>query len=67
MVTYPNDWKETTLGGLGDVKMCKRVFQSQTHPTGQIPFYKIGTFGGKADAYISRELYEDYKEKYSFP
>ena len=45
MVTYPEDWKETTLGQLGEVKMCKRIFQSQTRPTGQIPFYKIGTFG----------------------
>lgn len=67
MVTYPHDWTQTTLGSLGDVKMCKRIFQSQTRPTGQVPFYKIGTFGGKADAYISRELYEDYKSRFSFP
>lgn len=67
MVTYPKDWEDTILGNLGDVKMCKRIFQSQTKSVGQIPFYKIGTFGGKADAFISRELYEDYKQKYSFP
>lgn len=67
MVTYPKDWTDTTLGKLGNVKMCKRIFQSQTHPSGQIPFYKIGTFGGTADAYISRELYEAYKEDFPFP
>lgn len=67
MVTYPKDWETTTLGNLGDVKMCKRIFQSQTKSVGQIPFYKIGTFCGKADAFITRELYEDYKQKYSFP
>lgn len=67
MVTYPNDWDATTLGALGEVKMCKRIFQSQTRPSGQIPFYKIGTFGGTPDAYISRRLYEDYKKLYSFP
>lgn len=67
MVTYPKDWDSTTLGNLGEVKMCKRIFQSQTRPSGEIPFYKIGTFGGKADAYISRELYEYFKESYSFP
>jgi type I restriction enzyme, S subunit len=45
----------------------KRVFKDETALTGDIPFYKIGTFGGHADAYISRELYEDYKSHYSFP
>lgn len=68
MVTsYPHDWKELTLGDLGDVLMCRRIFQDQTKPSGQIPFYKIGTFGGKADAFITRELYEAYKEAYPFP
>ncbi len=67
MVTYPSDWDTTTLGNLGEVRMCKRIFQSQTRPSGQIPFYKIGTFGGTPDAYISRELFENYKNLYSFP
>ena len=67
MVTYPKDWENTTLGKLGEVKMCKRIFQSQTRPSGQIPFYKIGTFGDIPDAYISRELFENYKNQYSFP
>ena len=67
MVTYPSDWDATTLGALGEVKMCKRIYQSQTCLSGQIPFYKIGTFGGTPDAYISRELFETYKRLYSFP
>ena len=31
------------------------------------PFYKIGTFGGDADAFISQELFEEYKVKYPYP
>ena len=34
---------------------------------GDIPFYKIGTFGKTPNAYISKDLYEEYKTKYSFP
>ncbi|WP_291087666.1 MULTISPECIES: restriction endonuclease subunit S [unclassified Empedobacter] len=56
-----------TLGDIGNVKMCKRIFKNETKDFGDIPFYKIGTFGKTANAYISRELYEDYKEKYSYP
>jgi len=47
--------------------MCKRIFKEQTTTTGEIPFYKIGTFGGEPDAFISRELFEDYKAKFSYP
>ena len=47
--------------------MCKRILKSETSDTGDIPFYKIGTFGGKANAYISKETFETYKHKYSFP
>ena len=55
------------LGEVGDICMCKRIMKDQTSEKGDIPFFKIGTFGGKADAYISRELFEDYKETYSYP
>ena len=47
--------------------MCKRIFKEQTMPIGDVPFYKIGTFGGQADAYIDENLYHEYKNKYSFP
>lgn len=58
-------WK--TLGDIGNVKMCKRILKNETQPEGDVPFYKIGTFGNKADAFISNKIYETYKEKYSFP
>lgn len=55
------------LGEIGDICMCKRVMKNQTNSIGGIPFYKIGTFGKTADAYISQELYNEYKNKFSFP
>ena len=60
-------WEMKRLGDLGPVSMCKRVMKAQTAPTGDVPFYKIGTFGNEADAYISRDLYKEFKSKYSFP
>ena len=67
MVTYPEDWTPMQLKDLGYIQMCRRIFQSQTKAYGAIPFYKISTFGGKADAYISQELYEQYKSMYPYP
>ncbi|MFT7086667.1 MAG: type I restriction enzyme S subunit [Rickettsiales bacterium] len=63
----PSDWELKTLGDVGDVKMCRRVFNSETLSNGSIPFYKIGTFGKEADAYISNELYNEYRQRFSFP
>ena len=60
-------WVETTLGGIGNVAMCKRIFKEETTATGDIPFYKIGTFGRKPDAYISSHTYSEYRAKYPFP
>ncbi|GAA7821715.1 hypothetical protein JP0183_02960 [Helicobacter pylori] len=39
----------------------------QTTRYGEIPFYKVGTFGNTADAFISKKLFLEYKTKYSFP
>lgn len=64
---YTDAWEQRRLGELGSVAMNKRIFKEQTSESGDIPFYKIGTFGGKPDAYISRELFETYKVKYPFP
>lgn len=47
--------------------MNKRIFKDETSMHGEIPFYKIRTFGETADAYISRKLFEEYKEKYPYP
>ena len=63
----PEDWEDRKLGDIGKVCMCKRIFADQTSGTGEIPFYKIGTFDKEADAYISRELYEDFKRRFSYP
>ena len=41
--------------------------KNQTSEMGEIPFYKIGTFGKEPTSFISRELFEEYKQKYSFP
>jgi len=60
-------WVVKKLGDVGDVKMCKRVFNFQTKKEGDIPFYKIGTFGKEPDAYISNELYNNFSEKFDFP
>lgn len=63
----PNGVEYKKLGDIGQVKMCKRILKSQTNTIGGIPFYKIGTFGGEANSFISKGLYEEYKEKYSYP
>lgn len=47
--------------------MCKRILKHQTNSENGVPFYKIGTFGKTADAFISEELYNQYKEKYNYP
>ena len=64
---FNDDWEQRKLGEIGKVRSCKRIYRNQTSNIGEIPFYKIGTFGKEADSFISRELYEEYKEKFSFP
>lgn len=59
------EWK--TLGDIGKVSMCKRIYKEETNFSGEIPFYKIGTFGKVADSFISKDLYTIYKEKFSYP
>jgi type I restriction enzyme S subunit len=61
------EWEEKRLGDIGSVRMCKRILKEQTSPRGEIPFYKIGTFGGVPDAYISREIFENFRNSYPFP
>ncbi|MDU9765283.1 restriction endonuclease subunit S [Helicobacter pylori] len=60
-------WQRVRLGDIGKPCMCKRVMKHQTTRYGEIPFYKIGTFGNTADAFISKKLFLEYKTKYSFP
>lgn len=63
----PEDWESKKLGDVGEIKMCRRIFNHETKEVGVIPFYKIGTFGKEADAYIPQDLYNDYRQKFSFP
>ena len=56
-----------TLNEIGKVSMCKRIFKNETLTSGDIPFYKIGTFGKQPNSYISRKIYDEYRKKYSFP
>ena len=64
---FSDAWEQRKLGEIGSVSMCRRIFKEQTSETGDIPFYKIGTFGAEPDAFISRELFEEYKSKYPYP
>ena len=59
------EWK--MLGEVGEIRMCKRILKEQTSDYGEVPFYKIGTFGKDADAYISKELFNEYRAKYNYP
>ena len=64
---FTDAWEQRKLGDLAKVEMDKRIYKEQTSAEGEIPFYKIGTFGGKADSYISEDLYNEYTRKYPHP
>ena len=64
---FQGEWDKCKLGDLCNVLMCKRILASQTNTEEGIPFYKIGTIGNAPDAYISKELFDDYKTKYNYP
>lgn len=61
------DWEHKKIKDIGKVAMCRRIFKYQTLDFGEIPFFKIGTFGNTPDAYITRELFEEFKKKYPYP
>lgn len=63
----PEDWEVVKLGEIGELAMCKRIFQNETSEMGDVPFYKIGTFGKTPDAYISYAKYLEFKSAYRFP
>ena len=60
-------WPKVKLGEIGRVAMCKRVLNRETADIGEIPFFKIGTFGKKANAFITRDKFEYYRTHYSYP
>ena len=67
ILQYVYGYVEVRLGDIGKVSMCRRILKSETNSIGGIPFFKIGTFGKKEDAYISIEKFYEYKEKYPYP
>jgi type I restriction enzyme S subunit len=69
LLTFGNnpDIKWMTLGEIGPVCMCKRIMKAETSPVGDVPFFKIGTFGKEPDAFISQEKYDEYRKAFSFP
>jgi type I restriction enzyme S subunit len=60
-------WEQHKLEDLGSVQMNKRIFKDQTSESGEVPFFKIGTFGKKPDSFISKKLFNEYKSKYPYP
>ena len=64
---FTGEWKKIRLGDDCNIQMCKRIMAAQTNTEGGVPFYKIGTIGSKADAYISKDLFDEYKRRYSYP
>ena len=67
LLQYVFGYAKIPLSDVGPVCMCKRIMKAQTAPSGAVPFYKIGTFGKTADAFISNELFDEYRKKYNFP
>lgn len=64
---FTEPWELRSFGYYGNISMCKRVMKYQTAEKGEVPFYKIGTFGHVADAYISKELFDNFKRNYPYP
>ena len=67
LLQYVFGYVRISLGDIGSICMCKRILKSQTNTVSGVPFYKIGTFGKEADAYISQETFNEYRSKYNFP
>lgn len=64
---FTDKWKTVKLGEVFDIQMCRRIYKDQTNSIGGIPFYKIGTMGKIADAFIDEQLFNTYKNKYNYP
>lgn len=60
-------WEQRKLGEFGSVAMCKSIYKEQTSEQGDVPFFKIGTFGADPDAFISNELFDYFKRTYPYP
>lgn len=64
---FEDEWEEKTLGELGHVATNKRIFMHQTASIGDVPFFKIGSFGREPTLFISQSLFDTYKARFPFP
>ncbi|WP_421429756.1 restriction endonuclease subunit S [Lactiplantibacillus plantarum] len=64
---FTDPWEQRKLGDYGNIAMNRRIFKEETSTEGDIPFYKIGTFGKNPDAFISQKRFIEYKSKYPYP
>lgn len=67
LLTFGDELEWLPLGKIGPVCMCKRIMKAETSSVGDIPFYKIGTFGKEPDAFITNEKFDEYRKLYPFP
>lgn len=63
----PEDWDVCNLGSIGVPLMCKRIMKWQTNETAGVPFYKIGTFGKQADAFIAPDVWRYMITHFNYP
>lgn len=63
----PEDWDVCNLGSIGVPLMCKRIMKWQTNETAGVPFYKIGTFGKQADAFIAPDIWRYMITHFNYP
>lgn len=64
---FSDPWEQRKLGDYGNIAMNRRIFKEKISTEGDIPFYKIGTFGKNPDAFISQKRFIEYKSKYPYP
>lgn len=64
---FSGEWKMGHLSDIGTVKMNKRIHKKDTKMVGEVPFFKIGTFGKKPDAFIDRDKFIELKKRYPYP
>ncbi len=63
----PEEWEVGNLGSIGVPLMCKRIMKWQTNKTAGVPFYKIGTFGKQADAFIAPDIWRYMITHFNYP
>ena len=63
----PEEWEVCNLGSIGVPLMCKRIMKWQTNKTAGVPFYKIGTFGKQADAFIAPDIWRYMITHFNYP